>query len=117
MPVTETNERREEAAKLFKDCRHALGLTVNQMQDALCVLNRLTILRIEEKEIDIQGPTWVALWHLLDADLADNKGDNKRLNQLMDQIESFMNDIKQLVQRRRDKAYGPREGREEAQPE
>lgn len=109
MQRAETRGRLEEAAKLFKDCRHALNLTINQMQDALCVLNRQSILRIEEGKIDVQGPTWVALWHLLDSDLSEKKGDTKRINELMDQIESFMDEIKQIVQERRDKMYGPRD--------
>ena len=105
-------DTRSEAARLFKKCRHALGLTVNGMQDELCVLNRTSILRIESGRIDVQGPTWIAMWFLLDEKLTEEPS-NVEISTLMDEVEKFIDKIRAFVQERRDKAYGNREAPEQ----
>lgn len=51
---------------LFKVCRHALGYSERQMQLALCLPDRRTLRRIEMDQIDVHGPTWIALWGIMD---------------------------------------------------
>lgn len=116
MPFVKTNSDGEIASQLFKRCRHALGLTVNEMQDELLILNRQSILRIEEGQIDVQGPTWVALWYLLDEKLEEgNLPQNAdEIERLMDEIESFADEIKKVIQTKRDKIYGPRNEAQES---
>jgi hypothetical protein len=52
-------------ARLFRGVRNALGLSVNDMQDALCLPDRGTVLRIERGQLSVHGPTWVALGYML----------------------------------------------------
>jgi len=52
-------------ALLFKTCRRALGLSVSGMQAALCLADERTIRRIEHGDIDVLGPSWVAITFML----------------------------------------------------
>jgi hypothetical protein len=52
-------------ARLFREIRHALGMSINEMQDALCLPDRGTVLRIERGQLSVHGPTWVALGYMI----------------------------------------------------
>lgn len=66
MTLITASSRGMTPARLFRQCRRALQLSVEEMQDAICILDKTTILRIERGQIDVQGPTWVAISFLLD---------------------------------------------------
>jgi hypothetical protein len=61
-------------ARLFRGVRNALGLSVNEMQDALCLPDRGTVLRIERGQLSVHGPTWVALGYMLREQAAASGG-------------------------------------------
>lgn len=54
-------------AALMCDCRRALGLSVEGMRRALCLSSGRTVRRMEEGDLSIYGPTWVAVAGLLRA--------------------------------------------------
>lgn len=62
-------------AKLLKECRRELGMSVKEFQLMLCFRDERIVRRLEAGEIDIHGSTWVALMYVLDEegheDLAD----------------------------------------------
>ena len=74
----------------LKTCRHSLGYTVREMQLELCLKDELTIRRMEDGKIDVQGPTWVAILSMLDregiTDLA------KQLQGIVDAIRARADD-------------------------
>ena len=98
------------AARLFKRCREALGLTTEQMQDALCMMDLTTILKIERGAIDVHGPTWVAIQSLLDrrlSDCLDDDGDLRgdvdpgHLTALASEVQRYIEAIQGAAQQRR----------------
>jgi hypothetical protein len=107
--VAETVPR---ASLLFRQCRLELGLSVEQMQDGLCVRDKETIERIERGVLDVIGPNWVALWFMLtttagEAEAADSEPLSKieRLRDLADQVEVFIDAIHlEAARRRQDRA-------------
>ena len=52
-------------AALIAYCRRALGLSVEGMRQALCLSSARTVRRMEDGDMSIYGPTWVAVASLL----------------------------------------------------
>lgn len=54
-----------EDGQLLKTCRQSLGFTVRDMQVELCIEDERTMRRLEDGEIDVRGPTWLAMYFIL----------------------------------------------------
>jgi hypothetical protein len=52
-------------AALFKRCRKALGLSLNEMASALLIAGDRNIRRWEDEHHPVSGPAWVALEYML----------------------------------------------------
>lgn len=114
-------------AQLFKRARHALGMSVEQMQDAMCIMDKTTMLRIERGAREVSGPMWVVLWHLLEEKIceveegidATTPGAEEVLDLVAEledyqkQIDLVISAIHQAAQQRRDEYEARREARRE----
>lgn len=111
MPVVIAHGGSQTPARLFKLCREALGATPEEMQDDLCIWDVTTILKIERGKIDVHGPTWVALWGLLEERIEELESQDELsaedatfmadLNELQEQVFEYMEAIRKGAGERR----------------
>lgn len=105
-------------ARLFKACRRALGLSVEGMQDELCLMDKATVLKIERGVAPVLGTTWVALWYLLDEKLgeleeaAEPSPVPDLIRQLQGYLDIYMEAIQKAAAERRAQVEGRRPPRE-----
>jgi hypothetical protein len=98
MPVENINNEKE--AALFLRCREALHLQRDEMQDKLCITGHETVKRLERGAISFNGPTWVAVWFMLDESLLEDP-ENYEIHSLMDEVEFIMNELQEIGQANR----------------
>lgn len=102
-------------AQLFKRTRHALGMSVEEMQNALCVINKNTLMRMERGAASIGGSTWVALRFLLGEALGRHPRDTEfqaKIADLARQVEQYMEAIRRAAAERRGEIARQRDARQ-----
>lgn len=101
MPVICVDDHLVPPARLFKLARHALEMSVEEMQDTLCIMDKNTVLKIERGHLEVKGTTWACLSLLLrHTDLEDDELNN-RLDELAEEVDKYCGAIRGAASARR----------------
>ena len=108
-------------AELFRRCRNILGLSHEQMADALLVRQFSLIHEWEEAEKEIPPLAWLVIGELLDERAVDHKS-GSAFHQRWREVDALIAEIREercherLLQRRAARAYrDQRKAREQAE--